>query len=100
MPAISRRKAIQCLGGLAGLPVGVAVLPASSRTAMGQASQPSKMSTRVITLGTQGGPFPQAHGAQSSNLLLVNGAHYIIDAGDGVARRLVLLRHKFRRMFR
>jgi ribonuclease BN (tRNA processing enzyme) len=88
MPDISRRKAIQSLGGLAGLAVGAAVLPASSRIARGQASQPSKASTRVITLGTQGGPFPQAHRAQSSNLLLVNGTHYIIDAGDGVARRL------------
>jgi ribonuclease BN (tRNA processing enzyme) len=87
MPAISRRKATQCLV-LAGLPAGVAVLPASFRTAMGQASQPSKAGTRVITLGTQGGPFPQAHRAQSSNLLLVNGTPYIIDARDGVARRL------------
>jgi ribonuclease BN (tRNA processing enzyme) len=88
MPAISRRKAIRCLGGLAGLPVGVAVLLAGSQTAMGQTSQASKAGTRVITLGTQGGPFPQAHRAQSSNLLLVNGTQYIIDAGDGVARRL------------
>ena len=88
MPAISRRKAIQRLGGLAGLAVGAAMLPASSRIARGQASQSSKASTRAITLGTQGGPFPQAHRAQSSNLLLVNGTHYIIDAGDGVARRL------------
>jgi hypothetical protein len=59
------------------LAVGAAVLPASSRIARAQASQPSKDSTRVITLGTQGGPFPQAHPAQSSNLLLVNGTHYI-----------------------
>jgi ribonuclease BN (tRNA processing enzyme) len=79
---------MQCLGGLAGLPLGAAVLPTDSRTAMGQASQPSKAGTRVITLGTQGGPFPQSHRAQSSNLLLVNGTQYIIDAGDGVARRL------------
>jgi hypothetical protein len=88
MPVISRRKAIKCLGGLAGSAVGAVVLPAGSRIASGQASQPSKAGTRVITLGTQGGPFPQAHRAQSSNLLLVNGTHYIIDAGDGVARRL------------
>jgi hypothetical protein len=66
MPATSRRKAIQSLGGLAGLAIGAAVLPASSRIARGQASQPSKASTRVITLGTQGGPFPQANRAQSS----------------------------------
>ena len=43
---------------------------------------------RLITLGTSGGPPPRAHRAQSSNLLTVNGTHYVIDAGDGVARRL------------
>lgn len=88
MPDISRRKTIWSLGGLTGLAVGAAVLPASLRIARAQASHPSKASTRVITLGTQGGPFPQADRAQSSNLLLVNGAYYIVDAGDGVARRL------------
>jgi ribonuclease BN (tRNA processing enzyme) len=44
--------------------------------------------TRLITLGTSAGPPPRAHRAQSSNLLIVNGALYVVDAGDGVARRL------------
>jgi ribonuclease BN (tRNA processing enzyme) len=44
--------------------------------------------TRLITLGTSGGPPPRAGRAQSSNLLTVNGTHYVVDAGDGVARRL------------
>ena len=44
--------------------------------------------TRLITLGTSGGPPPRAHRAQSSNLLIVNGTHYVVDAGDGVARRI------------
>src|SRR5262249_4074628 len=49
---------------------------------------PSKTDTRLITLGTSGGPPPRARRAQSSNLLTVNGTHYVIDAGDGVARRI------------
>jgi ribonuclease BN (tRNA processing enzyme) len=49
---------------------------------------PSKTGTRLITLGTSGGPPPRAGRAQSSNLLIVNGALYVVDAGDGVARRL------------
>ena len=49
---------------------------------------PSKTGTRLITLGTTAGPPPRAHRAQSSNLLVVNGALYVVDAGDGVARRL------------
>ena len=34
--------------------------------------------------------------AQSSNLLIVNGAQYLIDAGDGVTRRLIRLGANFR----
>jgi ribonuclease BN (tRNA processing enzyme) len=49
---------------------------------------PFKTGTRLITLGTSGGPNPRAQRAQSSNLLIVNGALYVIDAGDGVSRRL------------
>ena len=47
-----------------------------------------KAGTRLITLGTSAGPPPRAHRAQSSNLLTVNATHYVIDAGDGVARRV------------
>src|SRR5688500_2948654 len=51
-------------------------------------SHPMNTRTRLITLGTSGGPPPRAHRAQSSNLLTVNGTHYVVDAGDGVARRI------------
>jgi ribonuclease BN (tRNA processing enzyme) len=47
-----------------------------------------KTVTRLITLGTAAGPSTQPNRAQSSNLLTVNGTHYVVDAGDGVARRL------------
>src|SRR6195256_1060839 len=43
--------------------------------------------TRLVTLGTAAGPPPRAHRAQPSNLLIVNGTYYVVDAGDGVARR-------------
>jgi ribonuclease BN (tRNA processing enzyme) len=55
---------------------------------MAQTSPAPSKTTRLITLGTLGGPNPKAHQAQSSNLLIVNGTLYIVDAGDGVARRL------------
>jgi len=42
----------------------------------------------LITLGTAAGPSLGRHRAQSSNLLTVNRQHYVVDAGDGVARRL------------
>jgi ribonuclease BN (tRNA processing enzyme) len=47
-----------------------------------------KAETRLITLGTVAGPPPRPHRAQFSNLLIVNGMLYVIDAGDGVARRI------------
>jgi ribonuclease BN (tRNA processing enzyme) len=47
-----------------------------------------KLSSLLITLGTAAGPSLRPDRAQSSNLLTVNGTHYVVDAGDGVARRL------------
>ena len=49
---------------------------------------PSKAETRLITLGTVAGPPPRVHRAQFSNLLIVNDALYVVDAGDGVTRRI------------
>ena len=45
--------------------------------------------TALITLGTRGGPLPDKERAQSSNLLIVNNTLYLVDAGDGVTRRIV-----------
>jgi ribonuclease BN (tRNA processing enzyme) len=71
------------------LAAGTAALPALSHIARGQAAPVRpKIGTRVITLGTAGGPPPRAHRAQSSNLLIVDGAFYVVDAGDGAARRI------------
>ena len=47
-----------------------------------------KTVTRLITLGTAAGPSTRPDRAQSTNLLTVNGTHYVVDAGDGAARRL------------
>jgi Metallo-beta-lactamase superfamily len=71
------------------LAAGAATLPAMSgvATAQTELARP-RTGTRVITLGTSAGPPPRAHRAQSSNLLIVNGAYYVVDAGDGTARRI------------
>jgi ribonuclease BN (tRNA processing enzyme) len=68
---------------------GAAAVPALSHIAKAQtAPAQTKIGTRLITLGTTAGPPPRAHRAQSSNLLIVDGALYVIDAGDGAARRI------------
>jgi ribonuclease BN (tRNA processing enzyme) len=71
------------------LAAGAAALLVMSHIASAQSGLPqSKTGTRLITLGTSAGPTLRAGRAQSSNLLTVNGTHYVIDAGDGVARRI------------
>jgi ribonuclease BN (tRNA processing enzyme) len=54
--------------------------------------------TTLITLGTAGGPLPQAKRAQSSNLLIVNGTLYLIDAGGEVTERIVQSGNNFRQV--
>jgi len=54
--------------------------------------------TTLITLGTAGGPMPRKDRAQSSNLLVINNTLYLIDAGDGVTRRIVQAGYDFRKV--
>ncbi|MGH8130381.1 MAG: MBL fold metallo-hydrolase [Steroidobacteraceae bacterium] len=58
--------------------------------------------TRLILLGTGGGPRPKKENNASAQVIVVNGTLYVVDCGDGVARQLVLaglsldrLRHVF-----
>lgn len=44
--------------------------------------------TRLILLGTGGGPRPRVDRTASSQVIVVNGAAYVVDCGDGVARQL------------
>lgn len=68
------------------VPVFLVVLVHAGAAQSGGAA--TNIGTRLITLGTVAGPPPRPHRAQSSNLLIVNGALYVIDAGDGVVRRI------------
>lgn len=47
-----------------------------------------KAPSSLITLGTAAGPSLTPGRAQTSHLLTVNGTYYVVDAGDGVARRM------------
>lgn len=62
--------------------------------------QPTR--TRLILLGTGGGPRPRKASAGSAQVIVSSGVAYVIDCGDGVARQLafadvplVSLRHIF-----
>jgi ribonuclease BN (tRNA processing enzyme) len=45
--------------------------------------------TRVVTLGTQGGPLPGPTRAQPANAVVVRDRIYLVDAGNGVIHQLV-----------
>src|SRR5688500_6741078 len=46
--------------------------------------------TRLILLGTAGGPSPKRTASGPSQVILVDGVAYVVDCGDGVARQLRL----------
>jgi ribonuclease BN (tRNA processing enzyme) len=72
--------------------IGISITALAHNSVAQTSAAASKTGTRLITLGTSAGPIPRPHRAQSSNLLTVNGVHYVVDAGDGVARRLAKAR--------
>jgi len=45
--------------------------------------------TRLILLGTGGGPRPRKSSSASAQVVVVNDTPYVVDCGDGVARQLV-----------
>jgi ribonuclease BN (tRNA processing enzyme) len=76
---------------------GALAMTAASDRIMAQ-NAPAKAGTTLITLGTAGGPLPRPDRAQSSNLLIVNGTLYLIDAGGGVTGRIVQSGNNFRKV--
>jgi len=85
------------LSVLFGILISVVII-AFARESTAQSSETSlpKKGTRLVTLGTGGGPASRAERAQSSNLLIVNGALYVVDAGPGITDRLMRARINFR----
>ena len=75
---------------------GVGMAAASALSAAAQSR------TRLILLGTGGGPRPRTASSASAQVIICNGAAYVIDCGDGIARQLAFagvplpsLRHVF-----
>ena len=77
-----------------------ALAAAGSSALRNDVSQPRR--TRLILLGTGGGPRPRAVSSASAQVIVIDNVAYVVDCGDGVARQLVLagvplpaLRHVF-----
>lgn len=89
------------LGALAGLALSPMLL-AETIGIKTSAAKASAAKTRLILLGTAGGPRPFKLRSAPAQVIIVNDTVYVIDCGDGVARQLALadvpltkLRHVF-----
>ena len=54
------------------------------------AAQAPRSRTRLILLGTGGGPRPKKRGSAPAQVIVHDGAAYVVDCGNGVARQLTL----------
>jgi len=54
----------------------------------------AKSKSRLILLGTAGGPTPKPNRSAPAQVIVVNGVSYVIDCGNGVARQMVLAKLK------
>jgi ribonuclease BN (tRNA processing enzyme) len=67
------------LRGAAGV-VGAGLLPVAGQ----------ETATKLILLGTGGGPRPRRSSSAPAQVIVAGGSAYVVDCGDGVARQLVL----------
>jgi ribonuclease BN (tRNA processing enzyme) len=76
----------QCIAGAASLMGSSLFAP----NALAAAAPPAAAPTRVILLGTKGGPPLSRSGRNnSSTLILINDVPYVVDCGYGVSRQLI-----------
>ncbi|HLQ01829.1 MAG TPA: MBL fold metallo-hydrolase, partial [Burkholderiales bacterium] len=74
------------LSGTAALAATAALAPVRAARAQG----PAKQKTRLVLLGTGGGPRVIPNGrAKPANLVVANGVPYVVDCGSGVSQQLV-----------
>jgi ribonuclease BN (tRNA processing enzyme) len=98
----TRRAFLAAAAGLtAGLTAEVSLSGSVSASLRGAAASQGAR-TRLILLGTGGGPRPRAASSASAQVIVCNNVAYVIDCGDGVARQMAFagvplstLRHIF-----
>ncbi|GII62889.1 hypothetical protein Skr01_29740 [Sphaerisporangium krabiense] len=90
----SRRSVLKAVGALGGAGVaslaGAMLTPAAAGAASAQAA-PGKQDwsgTNVVLLGTGGGPIPMTDRQMTSQVVVVDGAAYVVDCGSGVVRQM------------
>jgi ribonuclease BN (tRNA processing enzyme) len=68
-------------------PIGILTLFVAVLVLSGTLAAPTERDT-FITLGTHGGPLPDAKRSEPANALVIDRAIYLVDAGDGAADQL------------
>lgn len=81
----NRRRWMRQAGALA---VGASAASASLPLSALAADAPKK-GTRLILLGTAGGPTPKKNRSAPAQVIVINGVSYVVDCGNGVARQYV-----------
>jgi ribonuclease BN (tRNA processing enzyme) len=91
--ALARRR---LLGAGAALAAGLSPLTSgcAAEAAAPAASTASSPASRLILLGTGGGPTPKPNRSAPAQVIVVNGVSYVVDCGNGVARQMVLAKLK------
>jgi ribonuclease BN (tRNA processing enzyme) len=79
---VSRRRFLAAGAGAAGIALTHRLVSAD------EAPQPLR--SRLILLGTAGGPTPKPNRSAPSQVIVVGDASYVVDCGNGVARQLIL----------
>lgn len=65
-------------------------------SALGRAQE--RQRTRLVLLGTAGGPTPKAKSAAPAQAIVVGDRIYLVDCGDGVARQLALAKLRIQQL--
>ena len=62
--------------------------PALASSQQLPAAKPADIPSRLVILGTAGGPVARVNRSQPANVIVAGGKTYLVDAGEGVVRQL------------
>ena len=91
MPQMTRRNILRAGATLA---AAASFPPARAADDAAKPTADAKPKSRLILLGTAGGPTPKPNRAAPAQVIVVNNTSYVIDCGNGVARQMILAKLK------
>ncbi|MGH8215818.1 MAG: MBL fold metallo-hydrolase [Rhodanobacteraceae bacterium] len=80
---LSRRRLLQAAG------ISLAAIATGAHAHAAAAPKRSRPGSKLVLLGTAGGPTPKVDRSAPANAIVIGDDIYVIDCGDGVARQLV-----------